>query len=181
MWTALDKMIKPLITNTPLPGVLIINYFSQSDLRGEFLKVFDFDLFNKNSIEFIPKETYLTHSSKGVIRGMHFQRPPFSLNKLVTCIRGSILDVVVDINPQSSHYNKPFAINLSDHKHQSLLVPKGYAHGFLTLADNNSVLYQTDEKYVASSDTGVLWSSLDFDWPINYPLLSERDMNFSVI
>ena len=174
-------MIKPFITTTALPGVLIINYFSQSDQRGKFLKIFDSEFFKKNSIEFIPKETYLTHSSKGVIRGMHFQRPPFALNKLVTCIRGSILDVVVDVNPQSSHYNKPFAINLSDNKNQSLLVPKGYAHGFLTLADNNTVLYQTDEIYDASSDAGVLWSSLDFDWPINDPTLSERDTNFGVI
>ena len=106
---------------------------------------------------------------------MHFQVGEAAHDKLVSCIKGQVLDVVVDVRPESPHFNKPFAVEISDSSNTALLIGKGYAHGFLTLAEDSWMLYTTSTVHCPSLDRGVLWSSIAFDWPSTKPLISERD------
>lgn len=115
----------------------------------------------------------------GTIRGLHFQREPDSQAKLVRCLRGRIYDVAVDVRPQSPTYKKWVGIELSSAIGNQLFVPKGYAHGFLTLEDNCEIAYKVDAYYAPESDGGVAWDDPDIgiDWPLNglSPLLSAKD------
>ena len=123
----------------------------------------------------------MTQSSKDVVRGMHYQETPYQLSKLVSCIKGKIIDVIVAVDPANPFYNQPFSITLSENDNIALLIPKGYAHGFLGTDSSNLVQYFTDTKYVPTSDTGVLWSSINFQWPVEDPIISDRDSKFGPI
>ena len=112
---------------------------------------------------------------------MHFQDHPHELSKLVTCVQGNILDVVVATDSSSPYYNKPFSICLSEDDNKAIIIPPGYAHGFLAMDETNLVLYFTDNKYVQTSDIGVLWSSIDYKWPSKNPIISDRDASFGPI
>lgn len=112
---------------------------------------------------------------------MHFQLGEAAHVKLVTCIKGQVLDVVVDVRPESPHFNKPFAVEISDSSNTALLIGKGYAHGFLTLAGDSWMLFFTSKVHCPSLDRGVLWSSIAFDWPICDSKLSDRDAAHSRI
>ena len=110
---------------------------------------------------------------------MHFQVKESSHQKLIQCINGSIIDVCVDVRKNSIFFNKPIAIEL--HGNSAILVPKGFAHGFLSCQENTLVQYLCDKEHNSQNDKGVLWSSLNFKWPIEKPILSERDMNHPLI
>ena len=103
-------------------------------------------------------------SNKNVIRGMHCQFKEAKHNKLVTCIQGSVLDVVVDIRKESKLFNKPYSIILSEDKNKSLLIGEGYAHGFLSLQENTILQYITSYPYLSELDSGVNWKSINFKW-----------------
>lgn len=163
------------IIEQPLPGVVLLECPRYFDNRGEFTKLFHADGLQECGLQFIPVESFLTRSKVGVIRGMHFQVGEAAHDKLVCCPKGRVLDVVVDVRPESPHFNKPFAIELSDSNSIALLIGKGYAHGFLSLEYYSSMLYYTTTVHNPELDRGVLWSSIDFDWPIQQPLISERD------
>ena len=163
------------ICSQPLPGVFLLDCPYFPDHRGDFTKLFHADALLAQGIAFAPAESFLTRSKLGVLRGMHFQAGEAAYVKLVACIKGSVLDVVVDVRPESPHFNQPFAVELAEASNKALLIGKGYAHGFLTLADDNSMLYSTSTVHYPALDRGVLWSSIAFDWPIKHPLLSERD------
>ena len=117
-------------------------------------------------------------SKKGVVRGLHFQRPPFTQTKLIRVIEGEILDVIVDLRKTSETFGKVFSIELSAENKRQLLVPKGFAHGYATLSESATVLYKVDQYYQKSYDTGIhpLSEDLGIDWGVK-PILSEKDQN----
>jgi dTDP-4-dehydrorhamnose 3,5-epimerase len=163
------------ISSQPLPGVFVLDCPHFPDHRGDFTKLFHIDAMQARGIPFSPAESFLTRSNAGVLRGMHFQVGQAAHDKLVACIKGSVLDVVVDVRPDSPHFNQPLAVELSEVSNKALLIRKGYAHGFLSLTDDSWMLYSTSTVHCPSLDRGVLWSSIAFDWPCAQPLLSERD------
>ena len=159
-----------------LPGVILLNCPYHSDTRGSLTKIFHDVGLNSQGIRFIPKESFFTKSAAHVLRGMHFQVGHAAHDKLVYCLKGRVLDVVVDIRKDSPYFNKPVSIELNESKSQALLICKGYAHGFLALQDESWMLYNTSTVHHPECDCGVLWSSIDFDWPIKKPILSARDL-----
>lgn len=163
------------IIDQPLPGVTLLQCPHSSDHRGDFTKLFHADALNSLGLPFIPAESFLTRSKAGVLRGMHFQVGDAAHDKLVCCPKGRVLDVVVDLQPESEHFNNPVAVELSEHAGTALLIGKGYGHGFLALDDDSWMLYSTTTVHNPALDRGVLWSSIDFDWPIEQPVISERD------
>ena len=113
--------------------------------------------------------------SKGVVRGLHFQAPPFAQDKLVRVIKGSVLDVVVDIRKNSSTYGQFETYDLTEDKKNMLFIPKGFAHGFATLEDNTIFVYKCSNIYNRESEGGILWNSIDIDWKLDCLLISDKD------
>ena len=161
---------------TCLKDVLLIKGISFEDDRGSFTKLFS-ALKNDNS-NFHLKEVYFNKSKKNVIRGMHFQDGEFALNKIITCIEGHIHDVILDIRPSSSTYKKIYVRELIPENNEALFIPKGVAHGFLSLKKYSKLLYFTDQIYSAEHDKGFLWNSFGCNWPCNNPNISDRDLSF---
>jgi dTDP-4-dehydrorhamnose 3,5-epimerase len=158
-----------------LPNVFLLNCPYYPDDRGSFIKLFHDIEFAPFCPGFVPAESFLTRSNAGVLRGMHFQVGKAAHHKLVYCLRGRVLDVVVDVQPESSYFNKPVKVDLCESDNTVLLIGKGCAHGFLSLEDESWILYHTTTHHDPSLDRGVLWSSIDFEWPIDQPMLSYRD------
>lgn len=165
----------PVIDYEPLPGVFVCRTDIHIDGRGKFCKYFHRDSLREQGIDFTPVEYFSTESKLNVIRGMHFQAGTSAQQKLVSCIHGSVLDVIVDVRPNSPYFNKPFSVELSSTNNTSVFVGKGYSHGFLSLEDKSIMLYSTSTIHSPENDLGVLWSSIDFDWPVAHPVVSERD------
>lgn len=164
-----------------LPGAYLINPFSQYDLRGKFVKTYHADDFLQLGLQFTPLEDFFSVSKLGVLRGMHFQAPPNDHSKLVSCLNGRILDVLLDLR-EGPTYGLTASIELSDKNNYLIYVPHGVAHGFMTLTDNSIVSYKTSNIHSAVSDSGIQWSSFGFNWGNSNPILSLRDsshINFS--
>lgn len=158
-----------------IPGVKLINYSIFLDLRGDFKKTFNATLLKENQIQFDVRESYITTSKKNVLRGMHFQSPPYDQDKIVSCIEGEVIDVIVDLRKESPSYKKVNSFNLIDKNPAFLFLPKGIAHGFLSMSEKSQMQYFLNSEYQPDYDDGILWSSIDFDWQINNPIMSERD------
>lgn len=163
------------IISQPRAGLYLLKCPFFADQRGDFIKLFHCEMFNGVGINFVPAETFVTRSHRGVLRGMHFQAEEYEHDKLVCCVSGKVLDVVVDIRPDSPSFNKSFATELSPESSSALLIPKGYAHGFLALDDNCHMVYHVSTVHSPAHDRGVLWSSINFEWPIQEPIVSLRD------
>ena len=118
-------------------------------------------------------------SDANVLRGLHFQNPPYSQDKLVRVVQGSVKDVVVDIRPMSKTYGQHFSIKLDTIKHHMLFVPKGMAHGFVSLEDNTVFCYKCTNYYYPESEGCILWNdrTLNIDWGVKNPIISEKDIN----
>ena len=158
----------------------IIDCFSVGDLRGGFSKIFEKDLFFRNGIEFSVTETFASVSSKNVIRGLHFQlKNPQA--KIVSVISGKAWDVIVDLRKESESYRQWAAVELSAENHKAVYVPRGFAHGFVSLEDNTTMLYHCDGVYDLETDTGIRFDdpNIGIKWPIdeNVAIHSKRDMN----
>jgi dTDP-4-dehydrorhamnose 3,5-epimerase len=147
------------------------------DNRGEFIKVYNNEFFNKENISFNIEEIYFSKSYKNVIRGMHFQIPPYDHDKLVYVTEGVILDVILDLRYNSKTF-KDFEIIEISQNQNAVLIPKGCAHGFLTLSNSATVIYNVSSVYNQQFDSGILWNSFGFDWPVENPILSNRDQSF---
>lgn len=171
----IKKMADLKVSSQPLPGVYLLECSHYPDKRGDFTKLYHTDALQAQEIFFTPAESFLTRSKKGVLRGMHFQEGNAAHEKLVCCIKGRVLDVVVDVRPYSPFFNKPFAVELSQVNNTTMLIGKGYAHGFLAIDDDCWIVYHTSKVYSPSQDRGILWSSIAFDWPHQNPILSDRD------
>jgi dTDP-4-dehydrorhamnose 3,5-epimerase len=168
---------------TEIPDVYIIEPSVFGDNRGYFLESFNLEKFEENvyPIKFVQDNE--SKSSKGVLRGMHFQKPPFDQAKLVRCIEGSVMDVAVDIRKGSPTYGKHVAVELSGKNKRQLFVPRGFAHGFSVLSDFAVFAYKVDNSYVPESDSGIMYDDkdLNIDWGLNEKevQLSARDKNLT--
>jgi dTDP-4-dehydrorhamnose 3,5-epimerase len=148
------------------------------DGRGFFMRTFDENIFEKSGInKRWVQENHSRSEKKGIIRGLHFQLPPFSETKLVRCIAGSVLDVFVDLRKGSSTFGQWDSIVLSSENRKLIYIPKGFAHGFCTLTDVSEILYKVDNFYNQDSESGLIWndSELGIDWPVTHPVLSNKD------
>jgi dTDP-4-dehydrorhamnose 3,5-epimerase len=151
------------------------------DSRGSFIKTFDEDAFLELGLPTRSRERYYSISRKDVLRGMHFQVPPHDHDKIVHCSRGRALDVVVDLRVKSPSYRSVASFSLDAATPSLVYVPRGCAHGFLSLEDECHIEYSVETRYAPSSDAGILWSSIDFAWPIDSPILSPRDEELTSI
>jgi dTDP-4-dehydrorhamnose 3,5-epimerase/CDP-3, 6-dideoxy-D-glycero-D-glycero-4-hexulose-5-epimerase len=165
------------ISPTNFDKLLILNIEEITDNRGSFMKLFNEDLFLKNNINLNVKEYYHSISNKDVIRGMHFQIPPYSHNKLVHVLSGSIIDIVVDLRKSSNTFKKHFEIKM-DNPGTCLFIPEGFAHGFKSLENNTIVQYFVSSGYNPQMDTGIHYDSINYNWNIQEPIVSERDSSF---
>ncbi len=166
------------IRNTPFAGLLVLGTDCFADARGGFQKMFNYDFFVENGLATDFKEFYFSTNRRDVIRGMHFQTPPYDHEKLVYVSAGSITDVVVDIRRGSATYGKCFSIRLSAEKGEYLYIPKGFAHGFRSLEDNTVVNYAQTTCYERDHDCGIDAMSIGFDWETTAPVRSGRDLSF---
>lgn len=162
-----------------LPGAYAITNFFYQDLRGSFIKSYDKEIYEECGIEFSINETFVSVSAKDVIRGLHFQlRNPQA--KLVCVLKGKAWDVIVDLRKNSPTYKKWISIDLRSDGRNAVYVPRGFAHGFVALTDDTTMLYQCDGAYDKETDTGILYNdkAIGIDWPIDVKngIFSERDM-----
>ena len=169
------------IADESLKGVYLIECPYYGDERGNFIKRYHSDLFNSLGLSFTPKECFHSDSCKNVIRGMHYQVGEYAHDKYVYCTSGSILDVVVDIRKGSDTYGVVQTYELNESSSYSLYISKGFAHGYLVLSSSATVHYMTSTVHSPAHDAGILWSSIDFNWPITSPILSIRDQNHPLI
>ena len=167
------------INKTFIEDLLIIEPQLFKDERGFF-----YESYNKNNLDKVVNVVFVqdneSKSKKGVVRGLHFQSPPFEQTKLVRCVSGKILDVVVDLRTNSKTYGKSFSIELSSENNKQLFVPKGFAHGFQVISDEAIVNYKVDNFYNSKSDSGIIWNDKDLsiDWNLDTkPVLSVKDLN----
>ena len=164
------------INKTFIEDLLIIEPQLFKDERGFFYESYNKNNLNSNIIFVQDNES---KSCKGVIRGLHFQAPPFEQTKLVRCVSGNILDVAVDLRKTSKTYGKYFSIELSSKNNKQLFVPKGFAHGFQVLSEEAIVNYKVDNYYNSKSDSGIIWNDKDLliDWKLDIkPILSDKDL-----
>jgi dTDP-4-dehydrorhamnose 3,5-epimerase len=165
--------------NTHIEGLIIIEPKVFGDSRGYFLETYHKDNFNTHVTETSFIQDNESKSSKGVLRGLHFQKPPFSQAKLVRAIDGEVLDVAVDLRKNSKTYGQHFSILLSGENKKQLFIPRGFAHGFVVLSESAVFSYKVDNLYSPSHDSGILWNdeTLKIDWNIDSSkiLLSEKD------
>jgi len=166
------------IIETSIKGLLILEPRVFQDQRGKFIKTFNDSFFKEHHLDISIKETYFSLSNKDIIRGMHFQTPPYEHVKIVYVPYGKILDVVLDIRKDSSTYGKYYSIKLSDENTKVLIIPKGLAHGFKSLQDNTNVTYMQTTVYAPENDAGIRYDSFGFDWELSNSELSERDLSF---
>ena len=158
---------------------LTLKNFISHDERGYFSKIMSNELFDL--LNFDVRETFFSRSKYGVFRGFHFQSPPHSQRKLVTCVEGEIFDVLIDIRSKKRTFKNCYVFNLNSVECQTLYVPNGFAHGFLTLSTYSTVFYHCDNYYNQASDTGIHWKSADVDWPTPIKKTSRRDHNFKIL
>jgi dTDP-4-dehydrorhamnose 3,5-epimerase len=162
---------------TDLPGLVLIQAKAFHDPRGYFMELFNADSLKSCGIEEVFLQDNLSYSSKGTLRGLHFQAPPFAQGKLVTVLQGNVLDVVLDIRKGSPTYGQYAAFELSEQNRHMLYVPPGFAHGFSVLSDTALFHYKCTQVYHKSSEGGVLWNdpALHIDWKVQSPIISEKD------
>ena len=166
------------ITKTKLEGVVIIEPKVFGDHRGFFMeswsqkKMEDAGLF----YNFV-QDNHSSSTVRGTLRGIHFQRGDNAQAKLVRCVKGAVLDVAVDLRPNSPTYKQWVAVELSAENKKQLMIPRGFGHGFVTLTDDVEFLYKADNYYAPEADGGIRWNDpeLNIDWGVNSPILSDKD------
>jgi dTDP-4-dehydrorhamnose 3,5-epimerase len=165
-------------TETPLKDAFVIEPVIFKDQRGFFTETYSKRIFEDNGfkIDFV-QDNHSFSKEKGVLRGLHFQKPPHAQTKLVRTLKGSVYDVIVDLRKTSETFGKWTGVELSADNMKMLLVPKGFAHAFCTLEPESIVFYKVDEFYAPKSEGGIIWNDpvLDIDWPFKDILLSDKD------
>ena len=179
------------VTQTKIPGVVILEPKIFGDARGYFFESFSQREFDEKvaipnlgkPIQFVQDNESM--SSYGVMRGLHFQTPPFTQSKLVRCVKGKVLDVAVDIRKGSPTYGQHVAVELSEENHRQFFVPRGFAHGFAVLSETAIFQYKCDNFYAPQADGGISIKddTLGIDWqiPVEKALLSEKDMKHALL
>lgn len=159
-----------------LLGVFSFKLPSHIDRRGGFTKIYASSKFEQAFSQFTIKEQYYTRSSKKVVRGLHFQEPPNEHIKIVQCLSGTIFDVILDLRIKSPTYKQHVSIELKSTEPTCVYIPKGCAHGFMSMVEDSTVLYSVSSEYSPGSDKGVHWQSAGIKWPqIGVPIVSDRD------
>lgn len=180
-------------TKTNLDGVIIVDPAVHGDHRGWFMETYNETDFKSSGINLnFVQDNQSFSAAKGTLRGLHYQLNPKAQTKLVRCTRGSIYDVAVDIRKGSPTFGEWFGIELTSENKKQLLIPKGFAHGFMTLTEDVEVQYKVDEFYAPECDRGIIWNDpqISVEWPMDVqpilsakdekaPLLKDADINFS--
>ena len=165
------------VVNTPIYDLKIVEPNVYSDSRGWFSETYNENTFYANGLRYsFVQDNHSYSSRRGVLRGLHFQNNPYAQAKLIRCVRGKIWDVAVDLRKSSSTYKQWFGIELTAENHKMLLIPRGFAHGFITLK-RLEVQYKVDNFYNKMSDRSIKYSDpqIAIDWPLIQPILSEKD------
>ena len=165
--------------NTPIEGLVIIEPTLFRDDRGYFLESYNKKEFEKAIGEISFVQDNESKSSKGVLRGLHFQKPPYAQAKLVRCIEGKVLDVAIDIRKGSETFGQHVAVELTGENKKQVFIPRGFAHGFLVLSESAIFAYKVDNSYAPAHDAGICWDdpTLNIQWGVNQSevLVSEKD------
>jgi len=167
------------IIKTEIKGLLIIEPRVFEDERGYFFESWSKDAFENAGLDINFVQDNESLSSEGVVRGLHFQNPPFAQGKLVRVLKGSVLDVAVDIRKNSPTYGKHVSAHLSEENKTMFWIPPGFAHGFSTLENNTIFSYKCSGVYNKESEGSLMWNDTDLniDWKIKNPIISEKDQN----
>lgn len=168
------------IESTPFEGLLILTPRIFADERGYFFESYNAHTFKQNGLDFDWVQDNQSSSTYGVIRGLHFQKPPHAQTKLIRVLQGEILDVVVDLRHDSKTFGQTYSILLSSENQLQLLIPKGFAHGFVVLSERADVMYKCDQLYNKESESGILFNDpkLNIDWKVdaNKMIVSSKDL-----
>jgi dTDP-4-dehydrorhamnose 3,5-epimerase len=163
------------LVESALPGCRLLLPRFRDDRRGRFVKSFHAEFFAAHDMADVFREQYYSVSSRGVLRGLHFQVPPHDHAKLVICLAGEIFDAVVDLRVGSPEYGRHEQYRLTAERGEQLYIPSGMAHGFYVLSEQAVVLYGATSVYAPEHDTGLRWDSVDIEWPDDSPEVSDRD------
>lgn len=167
-----------IFTETKLPGAFIVDIERREDSRGFFARVFCQHEFEAHGLKPLIAQANIAYNrKKGTIRGMHFQFPPSAETKLVRCTRGAILDIIVDLRPESPTYLEHIAVELSAENSRALYVPERFAHGYQVLRDETETSYQVGEFYTPGCEGGLLYNDpkLGLTWPLPVSVISDKD------
>lgn len=163
---------------TEIEGLVIVEPKVFGDHRGFFMESWSERAFHEAGLHYtFVQDNHSSSTVKGTLRGIHFQRGDKAQAKLVRCVRGAVLDVAVDLRPNSLTYKKWVGVELSEENKRMLMIPRGFGHGFVTLTDHVEFLYKADNPYAPESEGGIRWNDpeLNIDWGVEHPVLSAKD------
>jgi dTDP-4-dehydrorhamnose 3,5-epimerase len=171
------------VSPTGFKGLFVLEPKVIGDSRGYFMESYNKQTFLNAGIDITFVQDNQSRSSRGVLRGLHFQRTPYAQTKLVRVLSGAVLDVVVDLRRSEPTFGKYFSVEISAENKKQVLVPKGFAHGFVVLSETAEVFYKCDEFYRPEADGGIHYKSVDIDWKLSPDqlILSEKDKNLPAI
>ena len=166
------------LIKTPINQLFILKPSIFKDQRGYFFESYNQQLFTKLGLQYTFVQDNQSMSKKGVIRGLHFQNPPYAQAKLVRVIQGEILDVAVDLRKESDTFGQHYQVHLSAENQLQLLIPEGFAHGFVALEDNTIVQYKCTQFYKKEAEGTLIYNDpdLNIDWGIDHPITTEKDL-----
>lgn len=166
-----------------IPEVILVEAQAFPDERGSFMESFKESIFSENGIKTKFVQDNFSHSIKGVLRGLHYQKNPKAQAKLVMVTSGEIFDVAVDIRKDSKTYGKWVGETLSSQNHKLLYVPEGFAHGFYVTSDTADVLYKVNSEYSPENERGIIWNDPDLSikWPTDKPIVIQKDLQLSTL
>jgi len=173
-----------IFTETRLKDAFVIDLERREDQRGFFARAFCQNEFKAHGLKPVIAQVNIASTrKKGTLRGLHFQYPPAAETKLVHCIRGAILDIIVDLRPESVTYLQHVSVELNEDNQRALYVPERFAHSYLTLRDNTDTSYHVGEFYTPEAEGGLLYNDprLGLQWPIPITTISEKDQKFSLL
>jgi dTDP-4-dehydrorhamnose 3,5-epimerase len=173
-----------IFTETKLKGAFVIDLERRIDSRGFFARGFCQKEFEAHGLKPVIAQANVAHNiAKGTLRGMHFQFPPAAETKLVRCTRGAIVDIIVDLRPESPTYLQHIEVELNEDNQRALYVPERFAHGYQTLRDNTDTSYQVGEFYTPSAESGLMHNDpkLGLTWPLPVSVISEKDQQFKLL
>jgi dTDP-4-dehydrorhamnose 3,5-epimerase len=173
-----------IFTETTLSGAFIIDLDRKEDNRGFFARAFCQNEFTDHGLKpVIAQANIAFNKHKGTLRGMHFQFPPAAETKLVRCTRGAIVDIIVDLRPESATYLQHVAVELSADNHRALYVPERFAHGYQVLEDTTETSYQVGELYTPEAEGGLRYDDprLGLSWPLPVTEITEKDLGFALL
>jgi len=183
MLTNLSGTMQFTFKKLNIPEVILVEAQSFPDDRGYFKEIFKESSFIENGINTKFVQDNFSHSLKGVLRGLHYQKNPKAQAKLVTTLRGEIFDVAVDMRKDSPTYGKWVSEILSEKNQRLLYIPEGFAHGYCVLSDEADIFYKVSQEYSPEHDSGFIWNDPEvaINWPLDKPTISEKDQKLPIL